>query len=106
MTAAGRLWLRRTVMLAGAHFIASLMAGAIGFGLDFDQLRSRSMVSSVAARLHDLLMAPHGAVIRAMPNAWLTQAAFPVIPVWLVMHALLWGAVLAGLWTTHQRLRR
>ena len=98
--------LRRTLIAAGVHLVISFLVGIVAFGADFDQLRSRSALSLVASYVHDFLMAPHGAVIRAMPNRWLTQDTIPVIPIWLVGHALLWGAAIAALWTASESRRR
>jgi hypothetical protein len=97
--------LRLTFALAAAHLVTSVLVGIVAFGADFDQLRSRSMLSAGASHVHDFLMAPHGAVIRALPNHWLTQGTVPIVPLWLALHSLLWGAALAGVWTAF-RVRR
>jgi hypothetical protein len=89
--------IRLVFFCAAAHFALAFIMGALSQGLDFDQLRNRSVVSRAATPVADFLMAPHGAVIRAMPNRWLTQRHFPVIPIWLVTHSLLWGAAIASI---------
>lgn len=92
-------------LFALLHFVAALVTGAIAQGLDFDQLRSRSIVSRTAGVVHDVLMAPHTAVIRAMPNRWLTQGRVPVIPLLLLGHSAVWGIALAGVVSRGQMAR-
>jgi hypothetical protein len=96
---------RRTLICAAAHFAAAFITGAIAEGMDFDQLRSRSPLSTAAGYVHDVLMGPHGVVIRAIPNRWLVQRTIPLIPIWLVLHSLLWGLATAVLITCYRRAR-
>lgn len=84
--------LRLLVVWTFVHFALSMLAGIVGFGADFDQLRSRSVASRSAAAVHDVLMAPHSAVIRSIPNRTLVRSARWLVPVLLVLHSVLWGA--------------
>jgi hypothetical protein len=88
---------RLALIWAVAHFVAAFVTGAISQGLDFDQLRNRSVASRMATPVHDVLMAPHVALIRAMPNRWITQGHIPIIPLWLATHSLLWGMGIAAI---------
>jgi hypothetical protein len=96
---------RLVLTCAAAHFAAAFITGASAYGLDFDQLRSRSVVSTVAGHIHDVLMGPHGMIIRALPNRWLVQRTIPLIPIWLVLHSILWGVVIALLVAWYRRSR-
>jgi hypothetical protein len=90
---------------SAVHFMAAFLTGVIANGVDFDQLRSRSALATVAGYAHDFLMGPHGAVIRAMPNAWLTQSRVALVPLWLALHSLAWGiaiAMIVELWARHR----
>ena len=80
-----------------------MVSGVIAFGIDFDQLRFRSTASTIATHIHDFLMAPHSAVVRSLPNAWLTRPG--VIPLLLIAHHLLWGAVGALVFVLARRRR-
>ena len=86
-------WLRLLLIWSLVHFALSMLSGIIGFGADFDQLRSRSAASRTAANVHDVLMGPHGAVIRSIPNRALVRSARWLVPTWLLLHSVLWGAL-------------
>lgn len=96
------------LLWAAIHFAAAFIAGAIAMGLDFDQLRSRSVLSTIAGYVHDLLLGPHGMVIRAIPSRWLVQRTLPIVPIWLVLHSVLWGIAIALFiaWYRHRRSAR
>jgi hypothetical protein len=96
MSRATRGFARLAIICAAIHFATAFVSGVISQGIDFDQLRNRSVASRMATPVHDLLMAPHGAVIRAMPNRWLTQGVVPIIPMWLIVHSLIWGSATAA----------
>ena len=82
----------RCVFLAGfAHLVVAFFIGAIAFGWDFDQLRSRSASSRAAAVVNDVLWFPHDAFMRAVPNGWMIANARAVIPGAIVANSLLWG---------------
>ena len=90
---------------SAVHFLAALVTGVIADGFDFDQVRSRSAVATLAGYAHDTLMGPHDSIIRFMPNAWLSQSPVPIVPLWLILHSLAWGAVIAvvvELWARHR----
>jgi hypothetical protein len=69
----------------------------VAFGLDMDQLRSRSAWSRGAAAVHDILWFPHDMALRALPNDWLAHHTY-AIPVALVLNCLVWGTLLYSLW--------
>lgn len=77
---------------AHLHFALALGFGLVGYGLDFDQLRSRSVVSSAASAVHDSLMLPHRVFMRSLPSGAITRPA--VIPAALFGHSIAWGIVL------------
>jgi hypothetical protein len=94
------------VLWTVVHFALSMLAGIVGFGADFDQLRSRSVASRSAAVVHDVLMAPHSAAIRSIPNRTLTRSARWLVPLLLILHSVLWGAFALVLTKAMQRYRK
>jgi hypothetical protein len=94
--------LRSILLIAAAHFAFSLASAFAAEGWDLDQLRSRSQFSQAAGVLHDVLMYPHDAAMRALPNAWLAGNT-PLIPLAVIVSSLLWGAVLYGAWRVLNR---
>lgn len=97
--------LRLIVSVAGAHLALSFASAFAAEGWDLDQIRSRSRFSQAAGVLHDVLMYPHDAVMRAVPNAWLVGNT-PLIPIAVIVNSLLWGAVLYLLWRMPERSPR
>jgi hypothetical protein len=97
--------LRLLVLYSVIHFALSMIAGVIAFGADFDQLRSRSAASRTAAVVHDVLMAPHSMVIRAIPNRQLTRSARWLVPSLLILHSVAWGALAVVATLTWKRRR-
>jgi uncharacterized oligopeptide transporter (OPT) family protein len=78
--------------LALSHFALALGFGLIGYGLDFDQLRSRTAVSVAASAIHDALMLPHRTFLRSLPGGAITGPM--VIPAALYGHSIAWGIAL------------
>ena len=90
--------------LSVVHFVVVMVIAFTAFGLDMDQLRSRSRISRVAAAAHDVLWFPHDAALRQIPNDWLIRNTW-VIPLALIANSLVGGALLFGLWTLFARRR-
>lgn len=96
--------LRRILLFAGVHFALSFASAFAAEGWDLDQLRSRSLFSQAAGVLHDALMYPHDAGMRALPNVWLVGNT-PLIPLAVLVNSLLWGLALYILWRVLRRNR-
>jgi hypothetical protein len=93
------------LVFALAHLIVAMIVGAIAFGLDFDQLSSRTLLSRGARVVHDVLWFPHDTVMRALPIDWKISNARIVTPAAILLNSLLWGAVLASSWRVWRRRR-
>jgi hypothetical protein len=93
----------RILAFSAAHFLVSLILAILAFGLDMDQLRSRSAVSRAAGVLYDFFWWPHDAFLRALPSGAILRPG--VIPAVLVGHSLVWGIALYGLWRLVKRAR-
>jgi len=96
---------RRVLAVSAAYFVGTMLIATMAFGLDMDQLRSRSAWSRGAAAIHDVLWFPHDAALRALPNDWLVRNRY-VIPLALVLNSLAWGTMLYLLWQASRRRRR
>ena len=83
---------RRRAIALGQIFLA-IGTALIGYGLDMDQLRSRSVASRIGAAISETLMYPHDLALRQVPNAWLIRNLW-IIPAALFTHTLLWGVFL------------
>ena len=88
-----------------AHFVFAFIIGAIAFGLDFDQLRSRTWWSRAAAAVHDVLWFPHDTFLRSLPIDWKIANHKWVTPTAIVANSLLWGLALTALWLAWRRAR-
>jgi hypothetical protein len=89
--------IRLIALFAVLHFVVAFVIGAFAFGLDFDQLRSRTWLSRSAGVIHDVLWFPHDTVMRAMPIHWKIANARWVTPSAILANSVLWGAAIAAL---------
>lgn len=80
-------------LFSAVHFVLAIGTALIGYGLDMDQLRSRSVASRIGAAISETLMYPHDLALRQVPNAWLIRNLW-IIPAALFTHTLLWGVFL------------
>ncbi len=95
----------RILRVSAAFFSVSILIATVAFGLDMDQLRSRSPWSRRAAAIHDVLWFPHDAALRALPNDWLAHNTY-FIPIAIVLNSLAWGTMLDLVWQALRRVRR
>lgn len=86
----------RVAGLAFGHFAVSMIVAVLAFGLDLDQLRSRSALSRIAAHFNDFLQYPHDTILRSLPSGAILRPG--VVPGVLVGSSLLWGIALYSLW--------
>ena len=91
--------------VSAAYFCVSLVVAIVAFGLDMDQLRSRTVWSRGAAAIHDVLWFPHDAALRALPRDWLAHNTY-FTPIAIVLNSLAWGTMLYAAWQVFQRVRR
>lgn len=89
----------RILLLSILHLALVFATAFVAEGWDLDQVRSRSSLSTAAGVLHDVLMFPHDAALRSIPNAWLVRNPY-VIPSAILVNSLVWGVVLYLLWRT------
>jgi len=95
----------RILRVSAAYFSVSILVATVAFGLDMDQLRSRSPWSRGAAAIHDILWFPHDAALRALPNDWLARNTY-FIPIAIALNSLAWGTMLYSSWQAFRRARR
>ena len=96
--------LLRIAGLALAHFVISMVVAVLAFGLDLDQLRSRSVVSRIAGYVNDVLQYPHDTILRSLPPGAILRPA--VIPAVLLASSILWGIALYAIWRAARVARR
>jgi hypothetical protein len=95
--------LLRILGLSFAHFVLSFALAILAFGVDMDQLRSRSAVSRTAGVFYDFFWWPHDAFLRALPSGAILRPG--VIPAVLIGHSIAWGIALYGVWRVVGRRR-
>ena len=93
-------------LFAVAHLIVAFLVGAVAFGLDFDQLSSRTLLSRGARLVHDVLWFPHDTLLRSLPVDWRIAHHRLLTPSAIAMNSLLWGFLLASVWTFRAERRR
>jgi anti-sigma factor RsiW len=95
----------RVALAAASHLLLAIVSALAAHGRDLDQLRSRSTSAEVAGAIHDVLMYPHDAALRALPRGWLVQNSY-LIPWAILLNSLVWGVALLMCWCVIQKLGR
>ncbi|HEX6576602.1 MAG TPA: hypothetical protein VF042_16660 [Gemmatimonadaceae bacterium] len=95
----------RILLFSVLHFMIAMLIAVLAFGVDLDQLRSRSPLSRAAANVHDVLWWPHDHALRALPHDWIAHHTY-FIPIALVLNSLVWGTAIYVVAIAIDKLRR